>query len=358
MHLPRYGSATYDAEPALAPPAPRFRKSRRAWSLILALGMIGGLSAVADAVSAEPSLTESHAADGTNAPAATGSTVVDTPATRIVDTALGPVQIPAQPRRVVALGEEFLLADLLALGIRPIASSATVADAGFFGLDNFDTGGIEALPATELNLELLASRRPDLIVTTPFFVDEIGRDTLEALAPVVAIGIEDERESFTALGAVFGAEAAASELLAELDSTIASARDELGAAGRTVSVATVYPGPTVAAWVDGPSTVPQTLLDIGFTLAPDLDVVTDVSSGRAFISLEQLGVFTGSVLFVLQTDAVDGEQEAFDELSTAPLWQAIPAVNANAVIELDRLAYPGIAGRIRVIDDLTAALTE
>src|SRR5262245_41231668 len=54
---------------------------------------------------------------------------------------------------VLALGEEYLLADLLALGITPVASTTNVQTTDrFAGLDEFDTSGIEPLPVTEPNL--------------------------------------------------------------------------------------------------------------------------------------------------------------------------------------------------------------
>lgn len=55
--------------------------------------------------------------------------------------------------RVVVVGEEDLLADVLALGIEPVAATATVAEVGFQGLDEFDTSGIEVLPQTELSID-------------------------------------------------------------------------------------------------------------------------------------------------------------------------------------------------------------
>ena len=83
---------------------------------------------------------------------------------------------------VLALGEEYLLADLLALRIRPMASTANVVlDDGFAGLDEFDTDGIVALPSTEPNLELLADYRADVVVANTFVTDYLGRDLLEGV---------------------------------------------------------------------------------------------------------------------------------------------------------------------------------
>ncbi|HEX7131334.1 MAG TPA: hypothetical protein VF228_02090, partial [Iamia sp.] len=61
------------------------------------------------------------------------------------------------PRRVLLLGEEYLLADTLALGIVPVASTATVADVGFIGVDDYDTSDIQVLENTDQDLESLVA---------------------------------------------------------------------------------------------------------------------------------------------------------------------------------------------------------
>lgn len=49
--------------------------------------------------------------------------------------------------------------------------------------------------------------------------------------------------------------------------------------------------------------------------------------------------------------------EALADIAGLPLWQRLPAVVAGRVVTLDRLGYPGIPGRRRLVDDLTTLLT-
>lgn len=262
-----------------------------------------------------------------------------------------------QAARVIALGEEFLLADLLGLGIRPVASTATVAEQGFSGLDEFDTEGIEALPATEPNLERLAVLRPDVIVFSTFVIDELGgRDALDAMAELVVIDEDEPAERLLALGDAFGARHRAETLLGELDEAVGSATLQLDADGREISVATVYPGRTVAAWVDGPSEVPSTLLALGFTLQPGPEDIADAEGGRAYLSPEQLGLLAADTLVALQSSVVEGEDAALADIAEDPLWSRLPGVADDRVVTLDRLGYPGIAGRRRLVDDLARLL--
>lgn len=277
--------------------------------------------------------------------------------TRTVEHARGTAKIPTNPQRVVALGEEFLLADLLTLGVSVIASTATVQSAGFAGLDGFDTSAIEVLDGTEPDLERLVALAPDLLITYTYVWEAVGDDVLNGIAPTVVVGDEaDWRAGFLALGALLAKEDAAEQALVAYDEAVAGAQGTLAPAGRPVSIATIYPESSLAVWVDGPTNIPQTVLDLGFTLDPGPGDIPDAENGRAFLSIEQLGLLRGEALLMLQSAAVEGEQASFDEVLNRPLWQTLPAVQADQVTILDRLGYPGVAGRQRLVADLTTAL--
>jgi iron complex transport system substrate-binding protein len=263
----------------------------------------------------------------------------------------------AETPTVLALGEEYLLADLLTLGIRPIASTANVVlDEGFAGLGEFDTEGIEALPSNEPNLERLAGYRADVVVANTFVADYLGREVLEGLGGELVVVPDDHAERNLALGNTFDRRSEAEAALADLDEAIAAGAATLSAGGRAVSVATVYPGSTVAAWVDGPIDVPATLLAMGFTLRPGATDVEGEEGGRLYLSNEQLDVLDADTLVALQSDLVAGEPEALEAMADDPLWSGLPAMASGKVVTIDRLGYPGIAGRRRLVDDLVARL--
>jgi iron complex transport system substrate-binding protein len=255
---------------------------------------------------------------------------------------------------VIALGEEFLLADLLAVGVVPVASTATVAEEGFVGIDAELTEGIEPLPGTEPNIERLAALRPEVIVATPFVVDEVGEEVLSGLGELVVVDTDDPRESVLELGRAFDRSEEARRLVDDYEAAVTDGRSALPQ-GTEVTVATVYPGPSLAVWVEGPSTIPATLEDLGVTLTPSVDEV-DATGGRAYISSERLDLLSAPTLVLLQSSLVDGEASALAEVAEDPRWSRLPAVAADRVIELDRLAYPGISGRTQAVDDLVREL--
>jgi iron complex transport system substrate-binding protein len=192
---------------------------------------------------------------------------------RTVSHAFGKTEVPRDPERVLALGQEDMLADLLSIGVKPVASLSNLADS-FPGLAPEETEGIEPILATgEVSLEQFTALSPDLIVGHDFFVEQAGYEELSRIAPTVAVAAEDTTAAYFQTLAVFGEEETARRRVEEFEDRLRTAGEELGAGGRTVSLATVYPGPSLAAWVDGPTPVPKLVLDLGFRLAPDRDEV-------------------------------------------------------------------------------------
>lgn len=252
---------------------------------------------------------------------------------------------------VLALGEEFLLADLLSLGIKPVASTATEADAGWQGLEGFDTEGIQILPNTEANYEQLAALDVDTLIVLQYVVDQIGMDKLEALGDVIVAPTGTGAEALTELGEQVGREGQAAALVDELDAAAAKASDSAGD-DCEVSLATIYSGPTPAAWIAAPNNAAIALIDMGCTLVPSTDDASPYGAGRVYLSLERVGDLSAPVMILEQTDTVPGEEDAIAEIEALPLWQSLPAVKADQVSTIDRLGYPGAAGLIRLYDDL------
>lgn len=263
---------------------------------------------------------------------------------------------PVTDGRIVVIGEEYLLADLLALGVRPVAATATVAESGFHALDKYDTSDIQALPATERNLELLASLQPDRIIAYQFFADELGEDTLGAMAELTLVPDgTGPVELVTMYGELFGRQEQAAALVAEYEAAQAVAAEAL--AGLSVSVAAIYAGPSIAAFVDGPWAIPATLLDAGASLVPDAASTEPDRNGRVYLSMERLDLLSAPQMVLMQSSLVEGEDLAVEQVAEDPLWTSLPAVAGDQVLELDRLGYPGIEGRIRLVDDLIEGLT-
>jgi iron complex transport system substrate-binding protein len=272
---------------------------------------------------------------------------------RVVEHQFGTTEVPADPQRIVALSEEFLLADLLALGVIPVASTSNDPNS-FGGIDPAATEGIENIASASFNLEQLAALRPDLLLAYPDYIELVGYDTLAAIAPTVAIGDSDSdwRERFILTAEVLGLEEPADALIGEVEAQIDAAREVLH--GVRVSALSISPGPFLRAYTDDRTVLTEIMSALGMQFVPD-GGDTD-SNGRLEISLERLGELSGDLLLLLQTTVIEGEDAAVAQVEASPLWPTLPAVSSGAVVTLDRLGYPGAEGAGRFAADLVGAL--
>jgi iron complex transport system substrate-binding protein len=85
---------------------------------------------------------------------------------KVVSHALGKVEIPVNPQRVVVLDDQVLLDPVLALGIEPVgALSCSGCGEDFRGIpSNLVTHVLDVGTASEPSLEKILSFKPDLIV--------------------------------------------------------------------------------------------------------------------------------------------------------------------------------------------------
>lgn len=263
----------------------------------------------------------------------------------------GTTLVPANPQRVINLGEEWLLADLLELGIEPIATTATYVD-GFVGIDTDYEPEIPLFTTFEIDFEALIPLNADLIISQDYLFDLSADlyETLSQIAPVVSVPrSEDWHENYLTLAAIFGKEAEAQATIDALEADIAATATELDLTGQTITFATVYPGGDgFALWLTGANPIVDIALALGAEVLPAAAGFDTDANGRAWMSLEQVSEIQGETLIMLQTFAVEaeGEGESFEEVTATELWQTIPAVQNDQVFVIERVGFPGeVAGR-------------
>lgn len=285
--------------------------------------------------------------------------------TRTVETAFGPVTIPADPQNVVAL--EGGTGPLLEAGIVPVATAdGDWADS--FLPEEFEQ--VADLPivmgADGWDYEKIASLKPDLIVG---FVrggkeEELSAekkadfDKLSQIAPTVLIRatgsatVKDASvEIATALGA--GEEATASQ--AAYEARVAEIKETYGdvIAANTFAGLDSYEEVTVysqISWLGG------ILHDIG---APLPAVVADeTTENGAFLSYEQLGQVADATV-VLTEQTVDGQPgPGAEELAAASTYQALPAVTAGNAYGIRYFFADRYTLALDVLDQLEVVLKD
>ncbi|MCC6703778.1 MAG: ABC transporter substrate-binding protein [Thermomicrobiales bacterium] len=279
--------------------------------------------------------------------------------TREITDARGTTFIPANPQRIVALGEEFLLADLLELGIKPAESSANFLD-GYLGIDPELTEGLTPFTLWDADLEMFVALEPDLVLVPQIYwdVDPDMFELISQMAPTVVLPSTDSwQDDFRFLASIFDLEALADEKIAELDAFTAETKEALALDGQTVTFATVYSGGTdITLWTTPQTQIVEVGVDIGLTIMPDAADFEPDRIGRVYISLEQALLITGDTLIMLQTTGgiLPEEEQVLQEVLDSDVFKQVPAVQNGRVFTLERVGFPGqVMGRRRLLEAYT-----
>ena len=279
--------------------------------------------------------------DGTAAPAASS--------TRTVETARGPVEVPAEPERVVVLdtGE---LDSAVALGVVPVGAVRAPVQDGLLGYLADDLDGVELVgEIDEPDLERIAALDPDLILGSELRVGQVY-DQLSAIAPTVlteTVGVV-WKENLLVHGAALGREEQAQELL---DAYEARA-DEVGAAvddSTTVSVVRFVPG-EIRLYARA-SFLGTVLQDVGAARpAPQ-----DVDEFAVTVSPEQVDKAAGDVVLVgTYGDPAETDRDA---VLGGPLWERTVAGSRVEQVSDDLFFLGiGVGAAQQVLDELERLL--
>lgn len=239
----------------------------------------------------------------------------------------GSTTIPAEPRRIVALGQTDC-DPLIALGITPIAIGSFV-ESWYEPVHPWNEDGFPS-PPTQLNFlepefEKIAALQPDLITMVSGGITQKAYATLSQIAPVVGPpeGFQDSAVPYAdhtiLIGQTVGREDDARAIVADVDAKYAAAREAHPEwDGLTAVHAECYTGAYDVLGVNAPRTTFLTAL--GFVLSPELDRLTgDLYSKE--ISPEKLDLVGGLDLVVWNTD-----EGAIPDLKSNAVVSGLPVV--------------------------------
>ena len=238
--------------------------------------------------------------------------------------AFGQTTIPAEPKRVVAVG--YNDADfVLSLGVVPVGAREYK---GGFDWQNRPwaqqaKGGQrpEPLDGTTVPIEKIAALQPDLIVGVYSFMDRPTYDKLSAIAPTIAQPTPDGTDAATwqeqtkITGQALGRSAQADQVVAATEKRFADARARFASfTGKSLTMDFVVEGVPYKLGTDDLRA--QLFAGLGFRVPPT----------TATLSLEQQGKLDADVI------AVMGRTRA--EAMADPVFANIPAVKAGRVVFL------------------------
>jgi iron complex transport system substrate-binding protein len=323
-------------------------------------------SSTGSAVTA-PSTTEGVSAPSSTT-SATASSVADGDAgaaTKVVDTAMGEVEVPTDPQRIVVLWSA-TLSSMVRLGFDPIASIGRSGDNSYlepYLPEGYPIENLEIVSEPrEVNFEAVASVEPDLILggEVPHLVE--AYDRLSDIAPTALLtwdGTASWRTMLVDVADVLGVPERAEEVVAEYDAHLAEVRDLVGLDDEPITVSMVRIQSPEELRIETPESFSgQILADVGFD-RPDNQLQPDGGADYISLSLERIPEVDAPTIIVTYyfDDFTNDTIQAWEQLQTNGLWQALPAVQAGNVIEAD-FSYWGSANYYaahRVLDDIAEA---
>jgi iron complex transport system substrate-binding protein len=300
----------------------------------------------------------------TESAATTGALQVleETDQYRVVKHALGEVQVPREPQRIIALQDQNMLLPLLELGVDNVVGSVGHTQAGgdriFRRTADYDTSNVQYVGEYgEPNLEAIAALKPDLILGGQFDIDETNYDLLSQIAPTVVIEVftRPVASVMDDLALLTNTQNAAADLKARYDSRIAEVKAALvDPSAITLSIITPY---NAEFYFDASE------YDNGVAVARDLGLQIPALHEQAIAqgdypsySLELLKEADGDALFILDY-GTEGQASEYsvDNIRSSPLFGTLNAVQKDQAFVIDPsrmggVSYGGLFGMIDAIE--------
>ena len=250
-----------------------------------------------------------------------------------VQTAFGPVEVPEEPERVVALGWSDA-ETALALGVQPVGASDWLGFGGE-GVGPWAEGLYDEAPENietlEPSLEAIAALDPDLILDTRSPATQDRYDALSAIAPTIGqpegVGPYQTtwQQQLDLVGQALGREEEAAGLQAEVEQQFTEAAEANPQFEGTEVAVGAYTSEGFGAYVRGDTRV-DFMEALGFT---NEAAVQDLAGESFSVSLseEQVPLLDAplTVVFPIFVDAA--------QITSNPLWQSLPSVQqGNALV--------------------------
>ncbi len=244
--------------------------------------------------------------------------------TRTVKTVKGEIEVPDNPKRIVI---NFYQGDLVALGVKPIATDKAEGETAF----EEELDGVAEVE--KWDPEEVMALDPDLLIVTS---DE-QYEKLHKIAPTILIpfGELSTEDRLTLIGEVVGKQEEAKKVLDNFSKKVEMSKDKLKKAGVMDKTFTLLESHSGKTWIFGNKwgRGGEIFYDYLDLKAPDVieKEIIDADQYRE-ISLEALPEYCGDYVI---NPAWDGP----DTLTDNDLWNNITAVKEGRVIKISAELY-------------------
>lgn len=289
----------------------------------------------------------------------TGATGASAQETRTINADNGTITVPAEPLRIVALGRA--VGSFLALDGKPIAVT-TLRTGDFDALLAHQQAAYEAATnlgasASEVDLEKLASLKPDLILlSVPNSDFERMKAKLETIAPTILLGFQtDWKRRVEVIAEATNRIDVLNRQRADYDKEVAAIKAKYAEIIKNVTFTEVSSGEfsRVAVFhLNGSTCTEVVRADVGLDVA-------DLGEGGERRTYEQIGVLADFDVILYPVDKKGDVTQSFRPMTETNAWQALPAVKSGRALgvycPLDR-SYLGNLQYMQSLDRGLAAL--
>jgi iron complex transport system substrate-binding protein len=250
--------------------------------------------------------------------------------TRTVKTVKGEVEIPANPKRVIT---DFYLADLLALGIKPLGSIQMSLNNPYIK-DKVD--GIEDI-GTPVSIEKVLSLKPDLIIMQS---DE-NYEKLSKIAPTVVIPYNSEGDfygEFRKIADLVGKKDEAEKWIQSFEKKAEEARNQLKDKVHQDETFGIYELQEDKLYIFGDNWGRGSqVLYKALKLSPPEKMQELIKQGTQYkeLSLEALPEYAADNIFITTWSAQGNNDKKLEELKNSAIWKNLDAVKNNQVYEMN-----------------------
>ncbi|MEA5605706.1 iron-siderophore ABC transporter substrate-binding protein [Nostoc sp. UHCC 0252] len=276
--------------------------------------------------------------------------------TKTVSDALGKVEIPVQPQRVVVLEENIVLDSVLALGIKPVGVMyCRDCEEKFRGIPNELLADVPIVGSigSQPSLEKILALKPDLILALT------NRKNLHKLlsriAPTVMIDFPtmyDFKKRLRYVAQVLGKSDRAEELLTHYQNRIQKLRQQLGKQLETKTISVIYLAGSADVFYSYRSDFlgyGQIITDAGLRLIQKTQKELQLT-----LSIEVLPEYDADFLFIMTDFLTKDFKQANPEFLSflqKPIWSKLKAVQNKQVYNVN-WNVGGTIGANKIIDDL------
>lgn len=301
-------------------------------------------------------LTQNNTHSPDTLPTASSSTV-----TRIVKHALGEVEVPVNPQRIITISP-CTFESVLSLGIEPIGGSHWNWKQPYLQGKIEDVSDVGWIPNP--SLEKILALNPDLILGTVFnqpIYQQLSQIAPTFLAVERPEGSQDWKQVFDQVADAVGKTQTAKQVMADYYARLEEFKQQMGDRfeGMQISVAALYQGEI---GLYSKRTFSGTVLDdAGLSRPPSQERERGSTLGgdSYTISKERFRDLDGDALFLIDNANNSANQKTLQQLSTDPLWAKLNVVEQGKVFIVQDywLSCSPLAANA-IIDDLFKYLVE